>query len=132
MTPLVGFATFLAVTLVLIGGVVVTGKRAQRRRHLPLVALTVVSLATTIYWAEQLGDQYDLGTAGWIAPLHLTIAKIATLAYLAPVVSGLRTLRRPATRVVHGKAAFAVIALTVLTAITGAWMVLASEPLSAP
>lgn len=127
MSPIFGFPGFLLLTLVLLAAVVVTGKRAERKRHLPLVALTVVSLGTTIYWAERLGELYHFDNAGWIYPFHLTVAKIATAAYLAPLFTGLRTLKHPAMRRIHGRVAYLVLGLTVLTAITGTWMVLAAE-----
>jgi len=132
MTPLHGFPTFLGLTLVLLAGVVATGKRAKRKLHIPLVCLTVVSLGVTIYWAERLGELYDLEAAGWIYPFHLTVAKIATASYLFPVFTGLRTLKHPATRAIHGRVAFIVLGLTVLTAVTGTWMLLASDRLPTP
>ena len=132
MSPALGFPTFLALTLLLLAGVVVTGKRSQRKRHLPLVLLTVGSLGATIYWAERLGELYDLESAGWIYPLHLLLAKIATVSYLLPVITGLRTIKHPAARTLHGRVAFLVLGLTVLTAVTGSWMVLAADPLPVP
>lgn len=130
MTPLVGFLVFLAVTLALLGGVVATGLRAQRRKHIPLVVLTVAALLTTIYYAEQLGKTLDLEAAGWIYPVHLKLAVTATVAYLLPVVTGVMTIRNAKHRKLHGRVAFAVITLTVLTAITGTWMVIAAPPLA--
>jgi hypothetical protein len=129
MTPAVGFVTFLLVTLAFLGGAVVTGLKANRKVHLPCVALAVLSLVVTIYYAEQLGDLYDLKAAGFMTPLHLALAKITTLAYLAPVITGVRTLRNPASRKFHGRVAFFVLFMTVLTAITGTSMLLMSNPL---
>lgn len=125
----VPFAASLAVTLALLGFVVATGLRAQRRAHLTLVACAVAGLGITIYFAEKLGEGYDLAAAGWVTPLHLTIAKVATAAYLLPVVTGWRTLRDPRFRPWHRRAAYLVLALSVLTAATGTWMVVAAEPL---
>ena len=129
MTALVGFLTFLVVTLAFLGAVVVTGLKAKRKAHIPLVVCTVISLLVAIYYAEKLGESYDLEAAGAIYPIHLTIAKIATLSYLLPVITGVMTLKNPSRRKLHGKIAFAVIGLTVVTAITGTWMVMASPPL---
>jgi heme A synthase len=131
VTATVGFVLFLLVTLALLGGVVATGLAAKRRLHLPLVVLAVASLGVTIFYAEQLGREYDLEAAGWITPVHLTLAKITTLAYLLPIATGIATIRDGKRRPMHRKVAFAVLALTVLTAATGTWMILASEPLSA-
>ena len=129
MTPLVGFATFLLLTVALLGGVTITGLLAKRRIHLTLVALAVSSLGVTIYFAEQLGRLYNLDAAGWITPFHLGLAKLTTLAYLAPLITGLRTLKHPKWRPWHRACAFVVLTLTLATAATGAWMVASAEPL---
>jgi len=129
MTAEVGFLAFLALTLALLAAVVRTGLRARRRWHLSFVALTVAALGATIFFAEKMGEHYDLDSAGWITPVHLWLAKTTTLGYLAPVVTGALTLRNPAWRPRHRVCAFGVLALTVLTAVTGTWMLLASERL---
>lgn len=128
-SPVVGFAAFLGLTILLLVAVVLTGRAAVRRLHVFLVGTTVVSLGVTIVFAEALGDLYDLEAAGAITPIHLTLAKVTTLAYLLPLVTGLRTWRRPDFRRWHARAAYAVLALTVATAVTGTWMLLASERL---
>lgn len=131
MTAGVGFITFLLVTLALLGGVVVTGKAAWRSRHLTLVVFTVASLGVTIYYAEQLGKQYDLPSAGWLYPFHLAVAKTAVALYLLPVVTGIATLRNAAARKWHGRVAFAVLAFTVATAVSGIAMLLSATKLEA-
>ena len=103
--------------------------RANRKVHLPCVAGAVLCLLATIYYAEQLGKQYDLESAGIITPVHLFLAKTTTLAYLAPVVTGIRTLRNQEGRKLHGKVAYFVLFMTVLTAVTGTAMVLMGTPL---
>ncbi len=130
MSVYTGFVLFLFVTLALLGGVVSTGLAAKRRMHIPLVVCAVASLGVTIYFAEKLGEVYDLESAGWITPVHLTIAKITTLAYLLPIATGIATLRRPGARPLHRRVAFLVLGLTVLAAVTGTWMLLASDRLS--
>ena len=64
MTPVVGFLLFLGITLILLGCTVVTGLRAKRKPHLVFVVLSVASLGVTIYYAEKLGELYDLDSAG--------------------------------------------------------------------
>jgi len=125
----VGFIGFLAITLVFLGGVVLTGLRAKRRVHLTLVVFAVASLGITIYFAERLGELYDLETAGAIYPVHIFFAKLTTLSYLLPVISGIATIRNPIRVTLHRRIAFGVLALTVVTAVTGTIMVLASDPL---
>lgn len=129
MTPGVGFVTFLVVTLALLSAAVWTGFAHRRRVHLVLVIVAVASLGVTIYFAEQLGDLYDLESAGSITPIHLFLAKLTTFAYLLPIVSGIRLWFRPGGRALHRVLAFTVLALTVVTAATGTAMVLLSEPL---
>ncbi|MDE0891482.1 MAG: hypothetical protein OSB14_04800 [Planctomycetota bacterium] len=116
-------------TLLLLTGAVITGRAARRKLHLPIVSLTIVSLCVTIYYAEQLGKLYDLESAGWIYPFHLLIAKVSATSYLVVIGSGLATLRDTARRKTHSTIAYSVITLTVLTAITGTWMILAATPL---
>lgn len=131
MTAERGFVVFLALTLVLLAAVVRTGLRARRRLHIPCVAATLAALGTTIYYAEQMGEHYDLAAAGWITPVHLWLAKGTTLAYLAPLVTGVLTIRDATWRPRHRVCALVVLSLTVATAVTGTWMLLAAERLPA-
>ncbi|MFT5287529.1 MAG: hypothetical protein ACI8TQ_003716 [Planctomycetota bacterium] len=127
--PTLGFLVFLVITLAFLGAVVFTGFKAKRPIHLTLVVFAVASLGITIYYAERLGTLYDLDSAGWIYPVHLAIAKTTTCAYLLPVITGVMTLRNPIRKTIHRRVAYTVLTLTVLTAVTGTWMVLASNPL---
>lgn len=129
MTAATGFVLFLVITLVLLGAVVVTGKKTMRRRHLTLVVLAYIGLGLAIYYAELLGEEYDLDSAGLIYPVHLVFAKATVLAYLLPVITGVMTIKSKCKRTTHGRVAVAVILLTVVTAVTGLWMVLAATPL---
>ena len=129
MTAATGFGLFLVVTLILLGAVVVTGKRSLRRRHLTLVVLAFVGLGLAIYYAEKLGEEYDLKSAGRIFPVHLAFAQITVFAYLLPVITGVMTIKAKCKRTTHGRVAVAVILLTVVTAVTGLWLVLAATPL---
>ena len=131
MNPGVWFPAFLIATLALLGAVVATGKRALRRRHLILVEFTVVSLGFTIYYAEKLGEFYDLEAAGSIYPFHITVAKITVGLFLLPVATGIATLRNARVRRLHGRIAWVVLAMTLLTGVTGAAMLWAAEPLAA-
>ena len=129
MNASVGFIVFLVITLACLTGAVVTGRAARRKLHLRIVTLTVISLVVTIYYAEQLGKLYDLESAGWIYPFHLLIAKVASASYLIVIASGYATIKNTARRKTHATVAYSVIALTVLTAVTGAWMVFAATQL---
>ena len=130
MDTVTGFLLFLALTLVALGVVVVSGFRARRKVHIPAVAVAVLLLLVTIYYAEQLGTQYDLEAAGAIYPVHLAFAKVTTPAYLLPIVTGIRTLKKPAGLRWHKRLAFLILILTVATAATGTAMVMMAEPLA--
>jgi hypothetical protein len=132
VTAEVGFVGFLVATLGLLAAVVWSGLRARRRVHVTCVIATLVSLGTTIVFAERMGHHYDLESAGRITPVHLFLAKLTTFAYLAPLATGWLTTRDPRWRPRHRVCAFVVLALTVSTAVTGTWMLLASQRLAQP
>ena len=132
MSSAYGFVLFLFVTLAFLGAVVVTGLQGRRRIHVAFVTCALAALGTTIYFAEQLGDEYDVRTAGMITPIHLTLAKVTVLAYLLPIVTGVLTWRNIAWKPLHAKFAYTVLVLTVLTAATGSVMLALSDRVSAP
>lgn len=129
MSHPVGFVVFLVLTLACLAGAVSSGLRAMRRVHLSCVAGALGCLGMTIYHALGVGKLYDLESAGWITPVHMWMAKVATASYLLPAASGLRTIFHPPARRLHRKIAFGVLTLTVLTALTGTWMLLAAQRL---
>ena len=118
------FISLLLLTLLLLGGAVATGRRHERRKHFAIVACVFVSLGLTIWAAERLGAVYDLASAGMMKPIHLTLAKAASLSYLLPVITGIRLLRGSGGRGAHRFAAGLAIFLTVIAAVTGTWMIL--------
>ena len=117
-----GFIVCLAATLALLGCVVATGLRAQRKRHITLVVLSFAALGATIRCAILLGKHFDLAGAGIITPIHLSLAKATTGCYLLPVATGIRTIFAPATKRWHRRFAFLALGMTVATAITGTLM----------
>lgn len=129
MTTTQGFLFFLLLTIALLVLVLITGFRAQRRRHLPLVAAAVLSLGMAIVYARRLVDLYDFEAAGRIYPIHMMVAKIATFSYVLPIGTGFLTLRDGKRRPLHRKFAFLVVGLTLLAAITGIWMIALAEKL---
>ena len=131
MTPLAGFAAFLLLTLAFLGAAVATGKRELRRWHVASATCAVLCLAATIAWALQLGKLYDLESAGPITPIHHALARVTTAAYLLPLATGLWTIRDAKRRKLHRIAAYSVLAMTVVTAITGTIMLALSEPIVA-
>jgi len=129
MDATVGFIAFFALTLGGLAATVTTGLKARVRIHIACVATTVALLGITIYFAEQLGQRYDLKSAGVITPVHLALAKIATASYLLPVASGIATLRNRRWRRMHLTLAVITLTLTVGAAGTGTAMLLMSDPL---
>ena len=129
MSPVAGFVLAVAFTLVLLGMAVWAGRTGRVRRHVSLVGGALAGLGVTIWLALELGRIYDLDSAGAITPIHLTLAKITTAAYVLPILTGLRTLFRPAMRPWHKRVAYLVLAMTVLSAITGTIMILRAQPL---
>jgi len=128
---MIAFSTFFLLTVVLLVATAWTGKLARRRAHLSLVACTISSLSATIYYAVQLGDSYNLESAGTIYHVHMILARVATLSYVAPIVSGIATIRNGRHRALHGKIALMVIVLTVSAACTGVWMIMSAEKIAA-
>lgn len=129
MTAFFGFFFFLGLTVVLLLLVAWTGHKHLRRPHVFLVISSMSSLGVAIYYAIQLGKEYDLESAGWITPVHLKMARVATMLYVVPISLGILTWRRPRWRRLHGMMGLVVIVLTVLTAVTGAIMLYLSEPI---
>jgi hypothetical protein len=128
VSALQAFTLFFALTVIALGCAVANGFRARRTAHVASVASAFLLLGVTIYFALELGEEYDLESAGVITPIHLTLAKVTTAAYLLPVAAGLRTIYKPATRALHRRLAFVALLLTVITAITGTIMILMAEP----
>ena len=84
-------------------------------------------LGITIVYAIQIGKVYDLRTAGIITPIHLTLAKITTGAFLVPIVLGVRAWKNGGMVPLHKKLAWIVLVMTLLCAITGTIMILRSD-----
>lgn len=131
MSPLTAFAFSFGLTLALLCAVVVTGKRRIVKAHIVCVTLTLGSLGWTIHEAYLLGTIYDIQSAGLITNIHLNLAKLTTLAYLLPLITGARTLFDRKARSLHKKCAYFVLALTVLTAVTGVTMIMLSNSMPA-
>ena len=127
--PVVAFSGSLLLTVALLALVVRTGLRARRRLHLSLVACTPVALGLTIFTAVRMGEHYDLESAGWITPVHLLLARVATASFVLPAATGVMTLRHARVRPWHRGAAFIAVTLTVAAAVTGVWMMCRAEPL---
>ncbi len=107
-----------------------TGLKHKRKPHYVLVACAVVLLGVTVYYAQQLGHEYDLQTAGVITPIPLALAKSTVVAYLLPLVSGFMTMRDIRRKKLHFKLAMFVLLMTLLTFATGLMMIMAATPIA--
>jgi len=128
LTPTLAFAAAFLVTLVLLAVVAWSGVRAKRHVHIPSVLCAYASLAVTIYFAYRLGETLDLASAGIITPIHLFLARVATLGLVIASGLGIRTLFFPKSRRAHMKLAWIALGLVVLAAITGVIMVSLAAP----
>ena len=127
MTAFQGFFAGLIATVILLACVVATGLLGKRRAHVPLVAAFFGALALTIVMAVKMGESLDLDRAGWVTPVHLTMARVNLFAYLLPVTTGVLTLRDARWRPKHKLFAWSLVVLTLLTVATGTWMALAAR-----
>ncbi len=130
MDILTKFVLAFALTLVALLAVMWSGwtwrKRQKRRLHLFLVGITLAFLVTTIALALELGEHYDLVAAGWITPLHMSIARVATVSLLLPLVTGIQVIRTGQVGRAHRASALTCFTLIALAAATGFWMVYAA------
>ncbi|QDU84097.1 hypothetical protein Pla163_12000 [Planctomycetes bacterium Pla163] len=127
MTPIVGFFVFLLLTVAALGVVVATGLRRRRRLHVTFVIVALGLLGGAIVYALRVGEIYDLEAAGAITPIHLNLARITTVCYLLPAITGVLTWRDERWRKLHGRLAWTIVALTIVTTITGAMMLMGAE-----
>jgi hypothetical protein len=129
MTPAISFFISVAIAVVLLGGVLWSGRASRRRLHIALVGLMLVALVVAVVFVERLGASYDIEAAGWITPVHMSLAHGTVIVLLLQVVLGLVTTRRPRLRRWHGRFAIFAVATMVLATVTGLWMLLAAERL---
>jgi len=127
--PELAFFLAFGVTLLCLALVVYTGLRARVRLHLVCVGAALVALGTAIWMAVRLGRYYDLEAAGAITDVHLLIAKLTTALYVLPLTTGVMTLYNRRHKRLHFRLALVVLALTVVTAVTGTWMLLTAPRL---
>lgn len=133
MSPLAQFLAWFFATVLLLCVAAWLGRTAarhpgRRAKHVAFVLLTAASLAWTIKVAYELGEHYDLQSAGWITPVHLAIAKVATGFLVFPIVAGVLAWKDGRKRRAHAFLAWCAMTLIVLAAATGTVMILMAEP----
>ena len=135
MSPLLTFVLAFGLTLAALVVTLVTGLRwrVKRRRalHIGSVVVALGCFVWTVAVAYRLGKLYDLPAAGWIYPVHMFLARSATLCLLLPTISGIAILMGSGGHARHRKLAFFTFAMVVLAAVTGVWMLLMSPRIEA-
>lgn len=129
MTPEAGFLTALLVTVGLLVGAAITGRKRIIHHHVKFVAGAVLSLGVAIYFALKVGERYDLEAAGWITPFHKALAKITTATYLWPLITGPMVRSGRVKARVHRVGAWLALGLTVASTVTGIVMLMRATPL---
>jgi hypothetical protein len=133
VSPVAAFTVWFFITVTLLLTAAYFGRTAarapeRRKIHVIFVLLTAGALAWTIKVAYDLGALYDLASAGWITPVHLAIAKVATGFLVFPIVAGILAWRDGKKRRAHAFLAWCAMVLIVLAAVTGTIMILLAQP----
>ncbi len=133
MSPVAAFTVWFFITVTLLLTAAYFGRTAarapeRRKIHVIFVLLTAGALAWTIKVAYDVGALYDLASAGWITPVHLAIAKVATGFLVFPIVAGILAWRDGKQRRAHAFLAWCAMVLIVLAAVTGTIMIFLAQP----
>lgn len=123
------FVLNLAVTVVLLGLTVLTGRRGRRAVHYCAAVLTLLALAGAIVQAELYGRAYEFPALRLRVHLGFAFASLACIPWV--VITGLRLRASPRARPGHRRAVTSFITLTVAAILTAVWMMLAATPLAA-
>ncbi len=125
-----GFLTALLATVVFLGLAAVKGHQRQIRTHIALVGCALASLVVTIVFALRVGELYDLEAAGVITPIHLMIARVTTVVFLWPLITGPLLLRGWIKPRLHRIGAYLALGMTIAATVTGVMMLMGAERLS--
>ena len=127
--PEIGFLASLLATVAFLLLAAVAGRRRRIRVHVSFVACAVLGLGTAVYFALKTGELYALDSAGAITPIHLPLARVTTLFYLWPLITGPLAWKRRSSPRIHRAGAWTVLALTLAATGTGIAMLLSAERL---
>lgn len=128
----IGFFSSLVVSVLLLGGVLLTAKLHRVKAHITTVCVMVVTLVITIVCAELLGQRYTYEDLSyWI---HLPLAISATLTLAAPLLTGFRHWKGPSAQTLkaHKVSVGVWVSLVLLALGTGIWMFVGATPKAAP
>ncbi len=125
----VGFLTALLATVVFLVLAAVKGHQRRIRIHVAFVGCALASLAVTIMFALRVGELYDLEAAGVITPIHLGIARVTTVVFLWPLVTGPMLMRGWVKPRLHRIGAYLALGLTIAATVTGVLMLMGAERL---
>ena len=127
MSPEYGFLGALLTTVALLVGAVFTGRARKIRAHVGFAAASVMCLAVAIVFALKVGELYDLEAAGRITPIHLALARITTVSFLWPVLTGPLAAWKKVNPKVHRAGAYLALVLTLASTVTGLMMLAGAE-----
>lgn len=125
MTTLPFWISFVTTVLLLVVSLI-TGWTRQRRAHLWLGPLTMVSLVVTIVLTEELVRGYDFPAD--VLRTHLWFAKAGGLLALPVIVTGVWLWRRPRARRAHQVAVYVWLVSVLAATGTGLWMFTQGTP----
>jgi hypothetical protein len=120
MPSTVPFWIAFVVTVVLLVVSLFTGFTRKRKAHMWLGPLTIVSLAITIWYTEQLARQYTF-PAEELA-IHMVFAYAGALVAIPVAISGIWLWRTERARKWHRLIVFLWLACVLTATATGLWM----------
>lgn len=120
MPPTLPFWIAFVTTVLLMVGALVSGLLRQRRYHLLLGPLTMVSLGVAIWLTEELARQYDFPAE--VKRTHLLIAKTGGLLALPVILTGIWLWRSERARVWHRVSVYLWIVAVLSATGSGLWM----------
>lgn len=121
-----GFYGSLAATLVALAAALVLAHKHQPKGHIAAVAVFVLGLLATLFFAETLGARFDFPATS--RNVHLPLAFAATAALFAPMITGVLFYTGRLRRDVHVWAARVFLVLAVAAIGTGFWMLSGRTP----
>jgi len=127
------FLVALALTVLLLVALVVTGHKGQRSAHYALVVLTLASLVWAVREAEVYGQGLVFeGAAESVRTIHFVFVGCVLALLPVMVVTGVRLARveDPARRRLHAKMAYAFLVMVLVTCTLGAAMTMMAEPIA--
>ncbi|RKY18358.1 MAG: hypothetical protein DRQ55_13585 [Planctomycetota bacterium] len=126
------FLISLALTVLCLGAVVITGRAGKRGAHYALVMAALTSLCWAIYEARIVGEGLVFeGAASSVRTVHFVAVAVVFLSLPLLALSGVRLHRveSEARRSLHRKLALTFLVAVIATCVLGTAMTLMATPL---